>query len=295
MRHSTTPEHVPIRRERNMAPDAADRRVSVMNVATGWSGLRHDVVKLGEVELELFEGGSGQPLLFLHGGNGPRPDAPFLASLCEEFRVIAPTHPGFGASSLPFWLDSIDDFAHIHLELINRLGLSDVVLVGHSIGGWTAAELATKTTSSIDRVVLIAPVGIKVGPVDRLDIPDIFAMPQQELQRLLYVEPEKWQLDPAKLSDHELLAIARNRQTLALITWEPYMHNPKLKHRLHRVDRPTLLVRGALDGLVSHEYAAAYAGLIPGARLETVAAAAHSPHLEQPERFVEIVRRFAGR
>jgi len=266
-----------------------------MNVATGRSGLRHDVVKLGEVELELFEGGSGQPLLFLHGGNGPRPDAPFLASLCEEFRVIAPTHPGFGASSLPFWLDSIDDFAHIHLELINRLGLSDVVLVGHSIGGWTAAELATKTTSSIDRVVLIAPVGIKVGPVDRLDIPDIFAMPQHELQRLLYVEPEKWQLDPAKLSDQELLAIARNRQTLALITWEPYMHNPKLKHRLHRVDRPTLLVRGALDGLVSHEYAAAYAGLIPGARLETVAAAAHSPHLEQPERFVEIVRRFAGR
>jgi pimeloyl-ACP methyl ester carboxylesterase len=82
---------------------------------------------------------------------------------------------------------------------------------------------------------------------------------------------------------------------LALITWEPYMHNPKLKHRLHRVDRPTLLVRGALDGLVSHEYAAAYAGLIPDARLETVAAAAHSPHLEQPERFVEIVRRFAGR
>ena len=158
-----------------------------MNVATGRSGLRHDVVKLGEVELELFEGGGGQPLLFLHGGNGPRPDAPFLASLCEEFRVIAPTHPGFGASSLPFWLDSIDDFAHIHLELINRLGLSDVVLVGHSIGGWTAAELATKTTSSIDRVVLIAPVGIKVGPVDRLDIPDIFAMPQQELQRLLYV------------------------------------------------------------------------------------------------------------
>ncbi len=73
------------------------------------------------------------------------------------------------------------------------------------------------------------------------------------------------------------------------------MHNPKLRHRLHRVDRPTLLVRGAADGLVSHEYAAAYTDLVPGARLETIAAAAHSPHLEQPERFVETVRRFAGR
>lgn len=263
-----------------------------MNVATGRSGLRHDVVKLGEVELELFEGGSGQPLLFLHGGNGPRPDAPFLASLCEEFRVIAPTHPGFGASSLPFWLDSIDDFAHIHLELINRLGLSDVVLVGHSIGGWTAAELATKTTSSIDRVVLIAPVGIKVGPVDRLDIPDIFAMPQQELQRLLYVEPEKWQLDPAKLSDQELLAIARNRQTLALITWEPYMHNPKLKHRLHRVKVPTLFVRGASDGIVSADYLARYAALVPQARVETIAQAGHLPQVEQPAATAATVLQF---
>lgn len=263
-----------------------------MNVATGRSGLRHDVVKLGEVELELFEGGSGQPLLFLHGGNGPRPDAPFLASLCEEFRVIAPTHPGFGASSLPFWLDSIDDFAHIHLELINRLGLSDVVLVGHSIGGWTAAELATKTTSSIDRVVLIAPVGIKVGPVDRLDIPDIFAMPQQELQRLLYVEPEKWQLDPAKLSDQELLAIARNRQTLALITWEPYMHNPKLKHRLHRVNVPTLFVRGASDGIVSADYLARYAALIPQARIKIVAQAGHLPQVEQPAATAATVLQF---
>ncbi len=88
-----------------------------MNVTTGRRGLRRDVVKLGAVELELFDGGSGQPLLFLHGGNGPRPDAPFLAALCDTFRVIAPAHPGFGASSLPFWIDSIDDFAHIHLEL----------------------------------------------------------------------------------------------------------------------------------------------------------------------------------
>ena len=256
--------------------------------------LTRSAVKLGEIELELYDGGSGPPLLYLHGGSGPRPDAPFLAALCRRFRVIAPTHPGFGGSNLPIWIDSIDDFAHVHLELIDRLALSKVILVGHSIGGWTAAELATKSTHDIDRLVLIAPVGIKVGPVDRLDIPDIYAMPEDRLDALLYADPAKFRPDASQMSDAELLTRARNRQTLALVTWEPYLHNPKLKHRLHRIDRPTLLIRGAQDGLISNDYAAAYAGLIPGARLITIDGAGHSPQLEQPERFVEAIERFAG-
>src|SRR5688572_14145644 len=138
-----------------------------MNDVTSQPGLVRSTIKLGEVELELFEGGSGPPLLFLHGGGGLRPQAPFLASLSQGFRVLAPAHPGFGQSNLPFWLDSIDDYAHVYLELLARLDLKGVVLVGHSIGGWTAAELATKSTERIARIILVAPVGIKVGPVDR--------------------------------------------------------------------------------------------------------------------------------
>lgn len=256
--------------------------------------LRADTVKLGEVELELYRGGQGQPLLFLHGGGGPVPQAPFLQKLAARFEIVAPSHPGFGQSSLPLWMDSIDDFAHIHLELMAKLDLKKVLVVGHSIGGWTAAEMATKTTERIDRLVLVAPVGIKVGPTDRLDIPDIYVMPDEEVDRLRYAEPEKWRPDPTKQSDAELLTAARNRQTLALVTWEPYMHNPKLKHRLHRVDRPTLMLRGAKDGIVSHEYFAAFAGLIPGARHETIADVAHLPHIENAERFVAAVERFVG-
>jgi pimeloyl-ACP methyl ester carboxylesterase len=258
------------------------------------TGLVRGSVKLGEVDLELFEGGSGPTLLYLHSGSGLRPDAPFFDALCRRFRVIAPAHPGFGASSLPLWLDTVDDYAHLYLELIDRLALSNILLVGHSIGGWTAAEIATKTTHNIDRLVLVGPVGIKVGPVDRLDIPDIYAMPEDQLDALLYADPAKWRPDRSKLSDQELMTMARNRQTLALITWEPYMHNPKLKHRLHRIDRPTLLMRGAQDGLISEQYAAAYAGLIPGAKLVTVDGAGHSPQIEQPDRFVTEIERFAG-
>jgi pimeloyl-ACP methyl ester carboxylesterase len=265
-----------------------------MNDASGRAGLTRSMLKLGEVEIELYQGGSGPVLLFLHGGNGLDPAAPFLTALSQQFHVVAPVHPGFGGSSLPIWIDSVDDFAHLYLELIATLKLSAVVLVGHSVGGWTAAEIATKNTSSIDKLVLVAPVGIKVGPVDKLDIPDIYAMPQDQIDRLLYADPDKWRPDAGKLSDAELLTRARNRQTLALITWEPYMHNPKLRHRLHMIDRPTLLIRGAQDGLVSKDYAAAYAGLIPGAKLVTIDGAGHAPQVEQSERFVAEIVRFAG-
>jgi pimeloyl-ACP methyl ester carboxylesterase len=265
-----------------------------MNVVTTNAGLRRSTLKLGEIELELNEGGSGPPLLYLHGGSGLDPMAPFLARLAQKFRVIAPSHPGFGGSSLPIWIDSIEDFAHIHLELIAKLKLSGVVLVGHSIGGWTAAEVATKSTAAIDKLVLVAPVGIKVGPVDRLDIPDIYAMPEDKLNALLFSDPARFLPDASQMTDTALLARARNRQTLALVTWEPYMHNPKLKHRLHTIDRPTLLIHGDRDGLISKDYAAAYARLIPGARLLTIEGAGHSPHVEQPERFVSEIERFAG-
>ena len=90
----------------------------------------------------------------------------------------------------------------------------------------------------------------------------------------------------------------RNRETLALLVWEPYMHNPKLRHRLHRVTAPTLFLRGESDGLVSAEYLAAYARLLPNARTDTIAAAGHAPQVEQPEAFARngagIPRRGSG-
>ena len=265
-----------------------------MNDASGQVGLRRETLKLGEIELELHQGGSGPPLLYLHGGSGPAASAPFLATLARRFRVIAPSHPGFGGSSLPIWIDSIDDYAHLYLELIDRLAITGVTLVGHSIGGWTAAELATKSTHDISKLVLIGPVGIKVGPVDKLDIPDIYAMSQEQMEKLLFADPDRWRPDPSKMTDADLLIRARNRQTLALVTWEPYMHNPKLKHRLHTIDCQTLLIRGAQDGLVSKDYAAAYAGLIPGAKLVTIDGAGHSPQIEQADRFIAEIERFAA-
>ena len=251
-------------------------------------------LQIGDIDLELHRGGSGQTLLFLHGGGGFDPRAPFVGELARRFDVVAPLHPGFGSSSLPFWVDSVDDFVHVQLALMEKLDLRDVILVGASIGGWVAADLATKNTSRVAKIILVSPVGIKVGPRDKLDIPDIFATSADDLLKLTAADPVRRKPDYAAMSDDDLRVLARNRETLALVAWEPYMHNPKLKHRLHAINRPTLILRGDHDRLVGADYVEAYAGLIPGARLETIPDAGHSPQGEQAADFVARVTHFAN-
>ncbi|MGH2507717.1 MAG: alpha/beta fold hydrolase [Ktedonobacteraceae bacterium] len=255
--------------------------------------IRRRHIKLGDVELELWEGGQGRPVFYLHGGHGFDPTAPFVNQLCKRFRLIAPSHPGFGGSSLPLWMDSIDDFAHLYLELIQKIRLENIILVGSSIGGWIAAEMATKSTQHLASMILVAPVGIKVGPRDRLDVPDIFAMSQEKLNKLLYRHPALGVINSDSKSDKELETIARNRETLALVAWEPYMHNPKLKHRLHCIHCPTLFLRGDSDGLVSKDYVLAFAELVPGASVDIVSEAGHAPQRENPNEFVRKVAEFA--
>jgi pimeloyl-ACP methyl ester carboxylesterase len=250
------------------------------------------MISVAGIDLDIFEQGQGAPLLYLHGGGGIALDVPFLERLAQSRRVIAPSHPGFGKSSLPDWLDSIDDIAHVYLELMDRLDLTRVDVVGFSIGGWIAANIATKVPERISRLVLIGPVGVKTGKPDKLDIPDVFAMPREKLDALRFHNPANNPIDLSKLPDDQLNIVARNSETLALLTWEPYMHDPKLRHRLHRVTMPTLFLRGGSDGIVSADYLERYAKLVPNARLDTIAQAGHLPHVEQRETTVTKVLSF---
>ena len=254
--------------------------------------MTRETIMLAGIEIELFERGSGTPLLFLHGAQGFMPSQPYVGLIGSRRRLIAPSHPGFGRSGLPLWLDSVDDIAHLYLELMDRKGLDRVDVVGCSLGGWLAAEIATKSPERIGKLVLVGPVGVKVGPPDKLDIPDIFAMAQDKVARLIFHDLEKGRLDVASMSDEDLTTIARNRETTALLTWEPWMHNPKLRHRLHRVSSPTLFIRGASDGLVGQSYVDGYAKLIRNAQVTTIAAAGHAPQLEQPEEFARALIAF---
>jgi pimeloyl-ACP methyl ester carboxylesterase len=255
-------------------------------------------LRVADVELDLFDTGPGaaraRPILFLHGGGGFSPQQAFVAPLSETRRFVAPSHPGFGKSDLPDWLDSIDDIAHLYLELMDILKLDGIDLVGCSIGGWIAAEMATKSPERFRRIVFSGPVGIKVGPPDKLDIPDNFAMPEADVLKLTFHDPVRMKPETTKMSEYDLAAMFRARETLALLTWEPWMHNPKLKRRLHRVIAPALFMRGESDGLVSQPYLEAYAGMLPDARTLTIKAAGHVPQLEQPAAFAAAVLEFLG-
>jgi pimeloyl-ACP methyl ester carboxylesterase len=252
------------------------------------------LVTIADVDLELFEAGTGAAVLLLHSGQGFIPDQPYVGLLAQHHHLIAPSHPGFGQSALPDWLDSVDDIAHLYLELMDRLGHEEIAIVGCSIGSWIAAEIASKAPERVSKLVMVGPIGVKIGPPDKLDLPDIFVIPPDAVHRLMFHDPDRFRMDPAKLSDAQLAAAVRNRETLALLVWEPYMHNPKLRHRLHRAAMPALFLRGASDGLVSQSYLEGYAKLLPDARTAVIAEAGHAPQVEQPERFADAVLSFLG-
>lgn len=254
--------------------------------------MKREVLTISGVNVEYFSEGEGRPLLFLHDELGFSPDHRFLKLLGSQRRIVALSFPGFGQSELPLWIDSVDDLSYITLGLLDRLELGSVDLVGCSFGGWVAAELASKSPKRIRKMVLAAPYGVKLGPVDRLEFPDLFAMSKTAIAEKSFYNSGFADVDADGLSDAEATAIVRNRESFTLFAWEPYLHNPKLAHRLERATSPTLFIRGSNDGIVSAEYSAGYAALFPESSTIEIPSAGHFPHLEQPEAFASQVWAF---
>ena len=251
-------------------------------------------VAISGVDLEIVEKGTGRPLLFLHAGEGLWPERPWLDKLSEKHRVIAPFHPGFGGSALPDWFGTVDDLAYLYLDLAGHLQLKDAVLVGACFGGWVAAETMVRSSKRFSHLVLADPVGIKVRGRDDRDIADMHGMPRAEVMKLAWADPAVGEVDHTQLPETELAQIVRGREALALYGWKPYMHNPRLKRWLHRIDRPTLLLWGEKDRIVDLDYAEGWRAEIPGAKLEVIANAGHYPHWEQPNEFAKRVAAFTA-
>lgn len=244
------------------------------------------------VEVEVARAGKGRPIVFLHGGDGMSPDAPFARLLAEENLLIAPSHPGFGGSELPAAYRTVDDLAYFYLDFLKEWALDHVVLVGVSFGGWIAAEIAIKCTSRIAGLILVDAVGAKFEGPETREIADLFSVPQYQQPDLIYASVAQHRPNFAQMSDDALIRLARNHQSFALYGWSPTLHDPKLVNRLHRIDVPTTLLWGAEDRIVSPSYGQRFAKAIPGAAFELIDGAGHLPHIEQPELFVAAVRRF---
>jgi len=242
------------------------------------------MVNINGANIELVRRGKGRPILFLHPHIGLHGSDAFIARLAEHAEVLVPSHPGYGHSELPKGMSTVDDMSYLYLDLLEQLELRDVVIVGASFGAWLAAEIATKTTERISRLVLLGAVGVKLGSRDKSDIVDIFATPRSRWEELTFCDVKFWQRNYESLSEDELTVIARNREATALFAWNPYMYNPKLKARLHRIRVPVLFLWGEADRFAPPEYGRAYSALIPGARFELVSETGHFPHIEQAER-----------
>src|SRR5712671_7881343 len=238
-------------------------------------------------KLELIDRGRGRPILFLHPHIGLEPSAPVLAMLAAGGRLIAPSHPGFGRSELPSMLTTVDDLAYFYLDAMDALDLEQTLVVGVSFGAWIAAAIAIKSTARLSRLVLANPVGIKVGDRETRDILDVFAMLEDEFNEKAFADPAVGQRDYRAMTDDEVMVVARNREAAALYAWSPYMHDPKLKGRLHRIRIPTLVLWGTADRLVGDAYGRAFCAAVPGGVFKTLAGAGHFPHIEQPRAFAE--------
>jgi pimeloyl-ACP methyl ester carboxylesterase len=245
-------------------------------------------------KLELMDRGRGRPILFLHPHIGIEPSAPVLAMLAGGGRLVAPSHPGFGRSELPEALTTVDDLAYFYLDAMDELDLEQTLVVGVSFGAWIAAAMAVKSTARMSRLVLANPVGIKVGDRETRDIADVFAMLEGEFNAKAFADPDKATRDYRAMSEDELRIVARNRESAARFAWSPYMHDPKLRGRLHRIGIPTLVLWGTSDRLIEESYGRAFCAAIPGAKFEPIEGAGHFPHLEKPKLFAEHALAFAA-
>ncbi len=243
--------------------------------------------------VETYMRGSGPNLLFLHAEDFFAQHLPWLDQLSRQFRVIAPRLPGFGQSSLPEGFRTIDDHAYHVLDVIDSLKLTDITLVGASMGGWVALETCVRNTRNIARLVLLGSIGVKFGGREDRDFADLYALPPQDAARLLFHDPAKNYPDNSEISDDQALEIARDRQSAGLFLWKPFMHSPGLRKWLHRVDVPALVISGAQDGFVVHGHGAKLAQALPRARAQLIANAGHYPQIEQADEVAAAVIAFA--
>jgi pimeloyl-ACP methyl ester carboxylesterase len=242
----------------------------------------------------LLHAGEGTPFVYLHSTLGESfMWFPFYQAWAKQFRVLVPTHPGFGQSGGFDQIDTVEDMAFHYVELFDALGLDEVNLGGVSLGGWIAAEFAVRWPERVRRLWIADAPGLWV---DEQPLPDLFRLmhDRDATRRLLFHDPDSYiakMVMPENADEQRMLAAYQNMTVLARLVWErPY--DPKLPARLHRVQCPTLLLWGADDRLVPVAYGEAYRRSLPHAEWKTIPNCGHLPMFECETAFVEAVANF---
>ncbi|MCY3543896.1 MAG: alpha/beta fold hydrolase [Chloroflexi bacterium] len=240
-------------------------------------------IEIAGAKIHMLKAGSGDAVLSLHSIEGNLGWLPYLEALSRSACVYAPTHPGFGTSERPDWLETIDDLARFYLWALDELGLGRVHLIGGFMGGWIAAEMAVMCPQFLQSLTLIGTAGVR--PTDG-EIADIFLLGEEETINLAIGNSD---VLAAAIDVEEPNLRIRGREMTTRLCWKPYMHDPSLIHLLPRVQVPTLVVWGENDCIVPVSAGERIADTMPNARLEVFEGAGHLPHIEKPEQVTPLL------
>ncbi|MGE0798891.1 MAG: alpha/beta fold hydrolase [Lautropia sp.] len=251
------------------------------------------VLSIGGVETLVREAGAGTPLLYLHGGGGVPTWLPFFEELARHHRVTVPDHPGFGRSAEPEWIRDVAGLAMFYLDYLDRhANAGGAHLVGHSLGGWIAAELAARNDHALRSLTLIAPAGL---PVPAHPFGDVFGWGPQETVRRLFHADEHVRAALARQPTAEQQRVAaRDRRAFDRYAGHPRLTAPDLAHWLHRIRVPVQLIWGANDEVIPAACAVRWTSPMPTARLSVLPACGHLPMVEKSDETSAVVLAFVA-
>jgi pimeloyl-ACP methyl ester carboxylesterase len=251
-------------------------------------------IEVGPDRVAYRRQGQGEPVVFLQGARLTRRWLPFYDALSQEVDLIVPELPGFGDTPLPSWLDGLVDLVLHCDELFYRLGVDQLHLVGHGLGGWIASEFAVFYPHRLKSLTLLSPFGLRypghpLRDVFRLlpaEVPDVFfSTPGEEYAELLaFGDPDETQVFQVE----ESITVAR-------LMWNP-RYDFKLDTRLRRVSCPALVVKPDDDRIVPPEHFERWVDLLPSARLATVTGTSspsgHAFIVQEPQSAASLIAAF---
>ena len=256
------------------------------------TSVAEETLLVGGARLSLLRQGAGRPALVLHGIEGPEGWLAFHEFLSRDSEVYAPSHPGFGSSERPDWMETVVHLAQFYEWFLRDQALTNVDVIGFGLGGWIAAEMATMCSHNLAHLVLIDSAGVRP---DSGEILDVFVRPWREVVSSSVFDPSAEEFrriyEASPVQDYGGPREAGRTMSMRL-AYRPYMHSPALPSLLKAVRTPSLIIWGAEDRIIPVECGRQIQAAIPGSRLEVIEHCGHWPHYEKPRQLADTVKAF---